>query len=756
MHGEKKTVLYRYGAVVTALLMLLAVFVLPVMPKDRVNAAYVTVRGGTVDMSIDLRSKITSDNNFSIYVNLNTTDKEDLQNVWNGSSVSINGVNGLSGTYFTTVQKLSGSTGGLYFYIPVGRMKYDGTSDHPALEIKFDSDSNVYYYEFQPGEVEVIESSSGDTSGDTSGGTGDGGGGGASQPEQEPSAPALIGKQVTVAENAFMPEIEAGETKYITIPLEATRVVRRAQVSLEMPDGLYLNSAAATQQVNFGSARRASITVQVTAKTDVTDSVVPIKITSVYEYDDAQVSEDTTFSVRLKAKQTIESTGGLVITGYTLGDQILKYNGNTTLTIEIQNTSNQTMKDIVMELGGLTAQQITVRDGMDVQRLVELAPGATSSFTYTLHADETVTDGTAILTATATAGGASSASSGEDGGSAAAQSKASIFVPCAGKPEESSGGGSGEGSTLTPQVIIESYSYGDESSVVGGSTFTLTMTLRNTSASTAIENVKMVVSSAADETTGGVFTPANSSNSFYIDRVAPGGTFTESIDLTVKADASPKSYGVDIALDFQAKEGSNYQDLKSTETITIPVTQPDRFEVEDVQISDYNYVGDSIYCSVSYVNMGKNPIYNLTISVEGTGFSTAEPSAYIGNVEAGSGDYYEPSLTADMAGPVEGKIILTYEDAAGNQSTVERPFSTTVQEMTVDPGIDMPVEPVVEETGLPLAGKIAIGVGAGVVVVVVVVVVLKLRKKRRRKATPDFDEDDDDNVDYEDDDDDRY
>ena len=577
-----------------------------------------------------------------------------------------------------------------------------------------------------------------------------------SEPSSEPAAPDLIGKQITVAENAFMPEIEAGQTKTITIPLEATRVVRNAQVTLAMPEGLYLNSASATQSVSFGSGRKASISYEVTARSDVTDSVVPITLTSVYEYDDKQVSEETTFSVRLKAKQTIESTGGLVITGYELGSEVLSYNGNTTLTISIQNTSSQMMKDIVMELGGLAAGQITVRDGMDVQRLVELAPGASSSFTYSLHADESVTNGTAILTATATAGGASSASSGEDGGSAAAQSKASIFVPCAGKPEESSGGTGGEGSTLTPQVIIENYSYGEETSVVGGSTFTLTMTLRNTSATTAIENVKMVVSSAADETTGGVFTPANSSNSFYIDRVAPGGTFTESIDLTVKADASPKSYGVDIALDFQAKEGSNYQDLKSTETITIPVTQPDRFEVEDVQISDYNYVGDSIYCSVSYVNMGKNPIYNLTISVEGTGFSTAEPSAYIGNVEAGSGDYYEPSLTADMAGPVEGKIILTYEDAAGNQSTVERPFSTTVQEMMVDPGIDMPVEPVVEETGLPLAGKVAIGAGAGVVVIVVVVVVLKLRKKRRRKAVPDFDEDDEDNVDFEDDDDDRY
>ena len=738
MHGEKKTVLYRYGAVVTALLMLLAVFALPGAGVKGIN-----IQDVTYDSNFSISTQpgtLSNGTSFSLYV---TIEPSALNNnvIAVDSSGTITGINGVTGSAEVSAQY--DENGKLYVYVPASTFNYDGTPrrEKPGIEIKFDKDSTLYRYYFSNYRYKEDETSS--------------------EPSSEPAAPELIGKQITVAENAFMPEIEAGQTKTITIPLEATRVVRNAQVTLAMPEGLYLNSASATQSVSFGSGRKASISYEVTARSDVTDSVVPITLTSVYEYDDKQVSEETTFSVRLKAKQTIESTGGLVITGYTLGDQILKYGGNTTLTINIQNTSDQMMKDIVMELGGLTAQQITVRNGMDVQRLVELAPGASSSFTYDLHADDTVTDGTAILTATVSCGTASSGGSGDTsdgtgGAVSSAESTAKIFVPCAGKPEESSGGEGGEGSTLTPQVIIESYSYGEEPSVVGGSTFTLTMTLRNTSATTAIENVKMVVSSAADETTGGVFTPANSSNSFYIDRVAPGGTFTESIDLTVKADASPKSYGVDIALDFQAKEGSNYQDLKSTETITIPVTQPDRFEVEDVQISDYNYVGDSIYCSVSYVNMGKNPIYNLTISVEGTGFSTAEPSAYIGNVEAGSGDYYEPSLTADMAGPVEGKIILTYEDAAGNQSTVERPFSTTVQEMMVDPGIDMPVEPVVEETGLPLAGKIAIGVGAGVVVVVVVVVVLKLRKKRRRKAVPDFDEDDEDNVDFEDDDDDRY
>lgn len=747
MHGEKKTVFYRYGAVLTAFLMLLAVFVLPVLPLKEASAAgYEPVSSATNGISVTLQpGYVTADTNFSVYIDLDKISGTEnyISGIYNGAKVTVTGVNGIQNSYSGTIQ--GNATDGYYIYIPAGTLTYDGKQrdNRPQIEINLTGQSTVYYYTLSYGQYAPTKE-------ETS----------SSEPSSEPSAPDLIGNQITVAENAFMPEIEAGKSKTITIPLEATRNVRTAQVTLTMPEGLYLNSASATQSVSFGSSRRASISYEVSASSSVTDSVVPISIKSVYEYDGKQVSEETTFSVRLRAKQVIESTGGLVITDYELADQVLKYNGNTTLTIHIQNTSNQMMKDIVMELGGLTGGQLTVRDGMDVQRLTELAPGATSSFTYNLHADESVTNGTAILTATATCGTASSGGSDTSGGgSTGAQSKASIFIPCSGKPEESSGGGgeSGTDSTLTPQVIIESYSYGEESSVVGGSNFTLSMTLRNTSATIPIENVKMVISSAPDETTGGVFTPANSSNSFYIDRVAPGETFTESIELTVKADASPKSYGINIELDFQAKQGNTYQNLKSTETITIPVTQPDRFQVEDVQISDINYVGESIYCSVSYVNMGKNPIYNLSIAVEGTGFTASEASSYIGNVQAGSGDYYEANLTADAPGTIDGKLILTYEDASGKQFSLERPFTTTVQEMTYDPGMDMPEEPVIEETGLPLAGKIAIGVGAGVVVIVVVVVILKVRRKRRRKAVPDFDEDDDDNVDYdEDNDDDQY
>lgn len=559
-------------------------------------------------------------------------------------------------------------------------------------------------------------------------------------PDEDKPAPELIGNQIVVSENAYMPEIEAGETKSILIPLEAkSTVVGTAQVTLVMPDGLYLNSAAATQSVSFGRSRSETLVAEVTARKDVTDSVVPITIKSVYEYDGKQVTEETTFSVRLKASQQIESNGKLVITGYTLGASTLSYNGNTTLDITVQNKGDAAMKDISMTLDGLATGSVTLRGGMDVQTLAELLPGQNSTFTYQLHADENVPDGTVILTATAACGEETSA--------------AKVFIPCIAKPEEVPGDGSSGPGSSKPQVIIESYTYGD-TGVTGGSTFNLAMTLRNTSASTAIENIKMVISSAADDTTGGVFTPASSSNSFYIARVPAGETFSENIDLTVKADAPPKSYGIDVELSYEAVIDGTRQTLTANERITIPVSQPDRFEVDEVQISDYNYVGDSIWCQLNYVNKGKSAIYNLSIAVEGTGFTTGDTNTYVGNVEAGSGDYFEVTLNASEAGQLEGKFILTYEDSAGNETTIERPFSTMVQEMdwgNDDPGMDDPGMIVDDEpAGLPLWGKIAIGAGCAVLICGIVFVSVRLRKAKKRRASLEDDEDDD-GFDYEDD-----
>ena len=105
-------------------------------------------------------------------------------------------------------------------------------------------------------------------------------------------------------------------------------------------------------------------------------------------------------------------------------------------------------------------------------------------------------------------------------------------------------------------------------------------------------------------------------------------------------------------------------------------------------------------------------------------------------------------------GQLEGKFILTYEDSAGNETTIERPFSAMVQEMdwgNDDPGMDDPGMIVDDEpAGLPLWGKIAIGAGCAVLICGIVFVSVRLRKAKKRRAALEDDEDDD-GFDYEDD-----
>ncbi len=705
--GEKKR-LVRWEAVFAAFLMVMSMAVM-VLPGMKVHAE----SGITIETN---PGYIESGSNFSVTLYFSQIYNSEIEN--NGGKINVYSIGDISGSVSDgEVEFTTDSEGNRNYklYIPSGVFSYNGIGRTASLDIKIGS--SVYKQSFDKTWFVSKDDSS--------------------EPSSEPTAPELIGNQITVSKNAFMPEIKAGETKDIQIPLNASSVVGTAQVTLTMPDGLYLESASATQSVNFRKGA-SSISCKVTAKKDVADSVASIGIASVYEYDSKQVQENTTFSVRLRAAQAAESNGKLVITGYQLGTGNLSYNGNTDLTVTVQNTGSSAMKELTMTLDGMSTGGVTLKSGMDVQTLAELLPGQTSTFTYHLHADETVSTGTAILTATAACGEETSV--------------AKVFVPCTGKPENNGGNGDDGPGSSKPQVIIESYTYGDgETSVTGGSTFTLSMTLRNTSATTAIQNIKMVVSAAADEQTGGVFTPASSSNSFYIASVGAGQTFTESIDLIAKADASPKSYGINVELSYDAIVDKKMESLTSTETITIPVTQPDRFEVDDVQIDGSPYVGDSIWCSVSYVNKGKSTIYNLSISVEGTGFTTGDTNTYVGNVEAGSGDSFEPTLTASEAGTVSGTITFTYEDSSGNQSTVQKTFETVAQEMNWGgDDIDQPVEPVDTNTGLPLWGKIAIAAGCAAAAVVIIVVVVKIRKKKKKPASP-YDDYDDDDTDYDDD-----
>lgn len=556
--------------------------------------------------------------------------------------------------------------------------------------------------------------------------------------EELPVSP--VGNLIGIKEGTPLPEIRAGESKLIRIPLANVggrgRYAGKARITASLPAGIYFNSATSTQELNFNrTGENQTLELPLIADTGAESGIYPITLTSVYTYGGAEKEETMQVNLKVIGGSGV-SEGELLIADYILDRDLVHAGESFRLTVYIRNSGSVPCENVKMLLDGLSTAGITVNGGMDLQNIGTVAPGQAASVTWDLLAAEGMISGNQMLDISVLCGSETAS--------------AKIFVPVDGKSADADGEGP---AASKPRVVIDSYTFRNvidgvvseeiPSSVEGGKTFCLTLNLKNTSSFAAIENLKMTVSSAADDATGGVFTPANSSNTFFIANVGAGQTFTETIDLLVKADAPPKSYGLDVAVSYEAVLDDERVTIDDCETITIPVTQPDRFEVEEVNVWGPVMYGETIFPSISFVNKGKSSIYNLSIRVEGENFTTGEPNVYIGNVESGSGDYYEANLNPEMPGMVEGRFILSYEDAAGNLKELERSFSVEVQEMIWDePVIDEPAMMEPEETGMPLWGWILIGAGGAAVIVIVLVAVRKAKKKKAALALEDDDYDD--------------
>ncbi len=711
----------RLMAVAVTLLMI-TTLILAAVPALTAHAA----SEPTVSITTDPKSGIKAFDDFSMDLNFlhNAYTDSDVTSV----DITVTGVGGMSGSYAEKgIRPSGGSVLSYRLHVPEGKITYTGMGATTLLiDVKYNgkvTDS----YSFQRTVYSI-----------------DGGGNDQYDPDEPviPSPmdpPKLVGNAIIVKEGSPLQTINAGQSKTLRIQLSNTTnsILGKIQVSSTLPEGMTFNSSDATKSINLGRRETAELTLDVVASKEMASGTQTISLKAMYKYGSEVKTEEIPVYLKVTGMDEQSGSGGsLAVTNYKVDKSTVPAGDTFKLSVTVQNNTGKAVKGLQVKLDGLATEGITVNGGLDTQTIQNLASGASTTLTYNMATSKKLETGNQILTV--------SLKNGEE------EVSSKVFVPVKGTKTSSDEDNEGVGMSK-PQIIMQSYSFG-ESSVVGGQTFPLTLNVKNTSSVSAIENVKMTIESAPDETTGGVFTPANSSNTFFIARVPAGGVFTESIDMLVKADAAPKSYGLQVKFSYEAVLDGKRETLEATETITVPVTQPDRFEVNEVELYSPIYLGDSPSISVQFVNQGKSTIFNLSVEAEGENFTTGEGKSYIGNVESGASDSFDLSINPIDVGPLTGTLKFTYEDANGDTKEIIREFSAEVMQMDM-PAIDDPgMEPMPEEPqgGLPMWAWILIGVGAAAVVAVVVIVVVvkvKARKKRLLEENDEFDdipEDDED------------
>lgn len=286
-----------------------------------------------------------------------------------------------------------------------------------------------------------------------------------------------------------------------------------------------------------------------------------------------------------------------------------------------------------------------------------------------------------------------------------------------------------------PSLIVRQSSYGNET-ITAGSPFTLSLTVYAASGTESLSDV--VASLTLPE---GV-TMTGGSLSTYLGSMSPQST--RDVSFSLQASAGFTGGVADITVNLVGAGALSGNSVTGSTVISVPISQPDRFEVGQLQISDTIYVGNSTSVTLNFVNKGKNPVSNLEATISGENLGADLTQQYIGNVNAGTENSVDFDLMPMEAGPMTGTITLTYEAEDGSLKTVTKDFSATVMDMPtyddmgmMDPGMEMD-QP---SAGFPVWGIVLILVAAIAAVVIVVVVV---RKKKKAAALASLEDDDED------------
>ena len=289
--------------------------------------------------------------------------------------------------------------------------------------------------------------------------------------------------------------------------------------------------------------------------------------------------------------------------------------------------------------------------------------------------------------------------------------------------------------TTSPNLLVRTSSYGD--SVIAGSPFTLSLGLYATDGNESLNDV--IVSLTLPENI--LLNSGSLSN--YVGTIA--AKQTRDVTFEVMPSAGFTGTVANITVNMTGTGSITGKQVSGTTTISVPVSQPNRFEVGQLQLSsDTIYVGDTGSVSLSYVNKGKNPISNLEARLTGTNLG-AGSYQYLGNLNAGTEGSVDFDIAPDAAGAVSGIITLSYEDASGNPQTISKDFSVSAEEMSMDGSYDPSMDDVQpEQTGMPVWAWVLIGVCGAVIVLVVVVVVVRKRKKAKALAALEAEDSDED------------
>lgn len=533
--------------------------------------------------------------------------------------------------------------------------------------------------------------------------------------------PAFLFEQVKTTPESIKPGGSATLSGVITNT--GGQDMYQAQVVLENLTTEGINLSGGFSSVQFGKlavGQSSSFSFPLSTNADMASGNYPVTIKLKYQDGtgkEFEKTQDYYINVGSVNKQTPE----VIIRKMTEPSGTYDVNQNFNIQFELYNAGQSVAKDIVVNAEGLDAAAV-VPKSTSVKNIPSLAPGASMPLMFTFAAtNQASTQNYAVQFSVEYKTG------GDKTNSFKQFAGVNVVNSVKDKKEAEENKKDEEEKTSKPKIIVSKYS-SNPLIVMAGEEFDLNLTLMNTHKDKRVQNIKMFLTLAEEtssetQKSGNIFTPVDSSNTFYFDAIPPKGTVDRQLRLYVVPDAQPKTYTLTVNFEYEDTDGKEYT---ATELLGINVKQNSELNMDEIVLPPTVEQYMPVTISFNYYNTGKVSLNNVMFRIEGD-VECTQKSTYIGNMDSGASDYYEVSFTPNTLGEVPVSVIASYEDASGETIEQRRDFVLNVTEpMPMDDEFNMQPEP----TGI---NKKMIGIIAGGVLVVVIIVVIVVGKVRKKK-----------------------
>ena len=280
-----------------------------------------------------------------------------------------------------------------------------------------------------------------------------------------------------------------------------------------------------------------------------------------------------------------------------------------------------------------------------------------------------------------------------------------------------------------PNLVIRKFTYGP-SSVAAGSKFPLSITFENTG-TLRVENIVVTVDG------GESFAMDGSTNTYFYKSLAGGGRETLEVPMQSVPTGKSGAQSVNVGFKYEFVDKEKRSQASADIKISVPVYQPDRFQINAPTVPETVSVGEEAEISLAYVNKGKDDIANVEATVVGDSVDTPARTQYLGNITAGSSGNIGFALTPTQEGEVDLVLKISYENANQELQTREFPLTLQVQEPVIDDlGEDIPME---EPASFPWLWVCLGGGAAAAAAAVVLMQVHKRKKAASLDSTQDWD-----------------